>query len=283
MLEPEIVRRAVRAAIEEDLGPGDVTSRVVIDPAARAKGALVARERLIVAGLPIAREVFRQVDPAVAFREACRDGDECPPGQTVATVEGSARSILAGERTALNFLQRMSGIATATRRAVALAGGTGVQISDTRKTAPLLRPFDKYAVRAGGGTSHRAGLFDAVLIKDNHCRLAGGVGEAVRGARRRLRDEASNLPGIEVEAGTLAEVREALDAGADGILLDNMDRGALASAIALARGRAFLEVSGGVREEDIPFLAALGVDRISLGSLTHSVRAADLALDVAPS
>ena len=283
MLELEIVRRAVRAAIEEDLGPGDVTSRVVIDPAARAKGALVARERLIVAGLPIAREVFRQVDPAVAFREACRDGDERPAGETVATVEGSARSILAAERTALNFLQRMSGIATATRRAVALAGGTGVQISYTRKTAPMLRPFDKYAVRAGGGTSHRAGLFDAVLIKGNHCRLAGGVGEAVRGARRRLRDEASNLPGIEVEAGTLEEVREALDAGADGILLDNMDRGTLASAIALARGRAFLEVSGGVREEDIPFLAALGVDRISLGSLTHSVRAADLALDVAPS
>lgn len=283
MLEPEIVRRAVRAALEEDLGPGDVTSRVVIDPAARAKGAIVARERLVVAGLPIAREIFRQVDPAVAFREACRDGDECPAGETVATVEGPARSILAGERTALNFLQRMSGIATATRRAVALAGGTGVQISATRKTAPMLRPFDKYAVRTGGGTSHRAGLFDAVLIKDNHCRLAGGVGAAVRGARRRLREEASNLPGIAVEAGTLEEVREALDAGADGILLDNMDRDALASAIALARGRAFLEVSGGVREADIPFLAALGVDRISLGSLTHSVRAADLALDVAPS
>ena len=282
MLEAEIVRRAVRAALEEDLGPGDVTSRATIDPAARARGMLVAREPLVVAGLPVAREVFRQIDPCVAFREACRDGDQRAAGEGIATVEGPALPILAGERTALNFLQRMSGIATATRRAVELAGGTRTQISDTRKTAPGLRPFDKYAVRAGGGASHRAGLFDAVLIKDNHCRLAGGVGRAVRGARRRLREAASNTMGIEVEADTLDDVREALDAGADGILLDNMDRETVASAVDLAHGRVFLEVSGGVREEDIPFLARLGVDRISLGSLTHSVRAADLALDLVP-
>ena len=282
MLEAEIVRHAVRAALEEDLGPGDVTSRAVIDPGARAKGTFVARERLIVAGLPVAKEVFRQVDPALAFREACRDGDERAAGESVAVVEGPARPILAGERTALNFLQRMSGMATAARRAVALAGASRVQISDTRKTAPGLRPLDKYAVRAGGGTSHRAGLFDAVLIKDNHWRLAGGVGEAVRRARRRLQEEGSNLAGIEVEAGTIEEVSEALEAGADSILLDNMDRDRLRRAVALARGRAFLEVSGGVREEDIPFLASLGVDRISLGSLTHSVRAADLALEVTP-
>jgi len=282
MLEEEIVRRAVRAALEEDLGPGDVTSRVTVDPAARARGALVAREPLVVAGLPVVKEVFRQIDPSVAFREACREGDERAAGEGVATVEGLALPILAGERTALNFLQRMSGIATATRRAVELAGGTRTQISDTRKTAPGLRPFDKYAVRAGGGSSHRSGLFDAVLIKDNHCRLAGGVGRAVRGARRRLREEASSTLSIEVEAGTLDDVREALDAGADGILLDNMDRETVASAVDLARGRVFLEVSGGVREEDIPFLASLGVDRISLGSLTHSVRAADLALDLVP-
>ncbi|MBI1951649.1 MAG: carboxylating nicotinate-nucleotide diphosphorylase [Acidobacteria bacterium] len=282
MLEAEIVRRAVCAALEEDLGPGDVTSRVTLDPAARARGVLVAREPLVVAGLPVAREVFRQVDPSVAFQEACRDGDQRAAGEGVATVEGAVFPILAGERTALNFLQRMSGIATATRRAVELVGGTRTQISDTRKTAPGLRPFDKYAVRAGGGTSHRAGLFDAVLIKDNHCRLAGGVGRAVRGARRRLREEASSKMGIEVEADTLDDVREALAAGADGILLDNMDRETVGIAVELAHGRVFLEVSGGVREADIPFLAGLGVDRISLGSLTHSVRAVDLALDLVP-
>jgi nicotinate-nucleotide pyrophosphorylase (carboxylating) len=282
MLDPEIVRRTVRAAVEEDLGPGDVTSRLVIDPGVRARGTLVARERLIVAGLPVAREVFRQVDPALAFREDCRDGEERAPGESIAIVEGQARAILAGERVALNFLQRMSGIATATRRAVAHLGGARVQISDTRKTAPGLRPLDKYAVSTGGGTSHRSGLYDAILIKDNHSRLAGGVGAAVRRARQGLRHEAAGTTGIEVEASTLDEVQEALDAGADAILLDNMDRETLGRAAALARGRAFLEVSGGVREDDIPALAALGVDRISLGSLTHSVRAVDLALDLEP-
>lgn len=282
MLDPEIVRRAVRAAIEEDLGAGDVTSTLVVDPDVGARGAIVARERLTVAGLPVAREVFLQVDPGLAFREDCRDGDERGPGDPIAVVQGRARSVLAGERTALNFLQRMSGIATATRRAVSRLGGARVQISDTRKTAPGLRALDKYAVRAGGGTSHRSGLYDAVLIKDNHCRLAGGVGRAVRRARRTLADEASRTTRIEVEASTLAEVGEALDAGADAILLDNMDRTTLTRAAGLARGRAFLEVSGGVQEDDIPFLATLDIDRISLGSLTHSVRAADVALDLGP-
>lgn len=282
MLDAEIVRRAVRAALEEDLGPGDLTSRMVVDPDARARGTLAARERLIVAGLPVAREVFRQADPALTFREDCRDGDERGPGEPVAIVEGSARAILAGERTALNFLQRMSGIATATRRAVGRLAGARVQISDTRKTVPGLRPLDKYAVLAGGGTSHRSGLFDAILIKDNHCRLAGGVGPAVGRARQSLSNEAAGSTRIEVEVSTLDEVHEAIAAGAEAILLDNMDRPTLTRAVALARGRAFLEVSGGLREEDIPFLATLGIDRISLGSLTHSVRAADLALDLVP-
>jgi len=282
MLDAEIVRRTVRAALEEDLGPGDLTSRMVIDPDARARGTLAARERLIVAGLAVAREVFSQVDPALTFREDCQDGDERRPGDPVATVEGPARGILAGERTALNFLQRMSGIATATRSAVERLAGAPVQISDTRKTVPGLRPLDKYAVRAGGGTSHRSGLYDAVLIKDNHCRMAGGVGRAVRRARRSLADDRAGAAPIEVEASTLDEVNEALQAGAEAILLDNMDRPTLARAVSLARGRAFLEVSGGLREEDIPFLATLGVDRISLGSLTHSVRASDLALDLVP-
>ena len=282
MLDAEIVRRAVRAALEEDLGPGDLTSRLVIDPDSRARGTLAARERLIVAGLPVAREVFRQADPTLTFREDCRDGDERKAGDPVAIVEGSAVSILAGERTALNFLQRMSGIATATRRAVGHLAGANVEIADTRKTVPGLRPLDKYAVRAGGGTSHRSGLYDAVLIKDNHCRLAGGVERAVRRARRALADEPNAPARIEVEASTLDDVNEALQAGAEAILLDNMDRQTLTRAVALARGKAFLEVSGGLREDDIPFLATLGIDRISLGSLTHSVRASDLALDLVP-
>ncbi len=280
MIEPETLRRAVRAALEEDLGPGDLTSDAVLDAGVRARGRIVAREDLVVAGLPVAQEVFRQVDTALEFRQTCGEGDARRPGDAVAEVTGPARSILAGERTALNFLQRMSGIATATRRLARAVAGSGVEISDTRKTAPGLRAFDRYAVRVGGGTNHRAGLFDAVLIKDNHWRLAGGVAEAVHRARRAL---ASAVPGrrrIEIEVGTLDELRQALEEGAEAILLDNMDRETLDEAVGLARGRAFLEVSGGVREEDVPRLAALGVNRISLGALTHSVRAADLALEV---
>ncbi len=280
MIEMDIVRRVARAALEEDLGPGDVTSRLVIDARAMARGVLTARERLVVAGLPVAEEVFHQVDIALEFEALCGDGEERGPGGRIALVRGRARSILAAERTALNFLQRMSGIATSTRRAVSLAGSARVQISDTRKTAPGLRALDRYAVRIGGGTNHRSGLYDAILIKDNHWRLAGGVREAVdRVLRARPGDERGVGP-VEVEASTVEEMEEAIGAGAHAVLLDNMDRATLQRAVTASRGRAFLEVSGGVREEDIPFLASLGVDRISLGSLTHSVRAADLALEV---
>ncbi len=281
MIDPEVLRRAVRAALDEDIGSGDRTSRLVIEEAARARGEIVARERLTVAGIPVAQEVFRQVDVSVAFRPQCDDGSERAPGECCAAVEGSARSILAAERTALNFLQRMCGIATATGRAVALLRGARVQISGTRKTAPGLRVLDKYAVQVGGGGGQRQGLFDAVLIKDNHWRLQGGVEKAIGRARREMARERHFFP-IAVEAGALEEVEEALRAGADAILLDNMDRATLQSALAAARGRAFLEVSGGVQEEDIPYLASLGVDRISLGALTHSVRAADLALELLP-
>jgi nicotinate-nucleotide pyrophosphorylase (carboxylating) len=281
MIDPETLRRAVRAALDEDIGAGDLTSRLVIDADTRARGTIVAREPLIVAGITVSREVFRQVDGSVSFVAACEDGAERSAGGRCAVVEGPARSILGAERTALNFLQRMSGIATATRRAVHLLGGARVQISDTRKTAPGLRVLDKHAVRMGGGSSHRQGLFDAILIKDNHWRLSGGVGAAISRARHELRREGRRDP-LEVEVGTLEETEEALRAGAEAILLDNMDGATLEKAIAVARGRAFVEVSGGVREEDIPRLAAAGVDRISLGALTHSVRAADLALEVLP-
>ncbi|PYT16605.1 MAG: carboxylating nicotinate-nucleotide diphosphorylase [Acidobacteria bacterium] len=282
MLEADIVRRAVRAALEEDLGPGDITSRLVLDPQTTARGIVVAREPITIAGLPVAKEVFLQVDSALVFEPGCEDGDERAAGARLATVRGSARSILTAERTALNFLQRLAGIATATRRALALAGAARVQISETRKTVPGLRALDRYAVRVGGGTNHRAGLFDAILIKDNHWRLAGGVGVAVRRARLGRGRNDPIEGSVEVEATTVEEVEEAIQAGADAVLLDNMDRPTLQRAVSAGRGRAFLEVSGGVREEDIPFLASLGVDRISLGSLTHSVRAADLALEVEP-
>src|SRR5213594_2325249 len=209
MLNPEVLRHTVRAALEEDIGPGDLTSRLVLDEAAQARGRIVARERLTVAGIPLAQEVFRQVDATLVFRPKCADGTIRSAGECCATLQGAARSILAGERTALNFLQRMSGIATATRRAVELLGGARTQISETRKTAPGLRVLDKYAVRMGGGVGHREGLFDAVLIKDNHWRLAGGVGEAIRRARREMAREGRQEP-IEVEVGTIEEVEEAL-------------------------------------------------------------------------
>ena len=279
MIDPEAIRRAVRAALDEDIGPGDLTSRLTIDESARAKGDIVAREDLVVAGLPVAREVFGQVDGTLEFSARCEDGERRTTGDVCATIEGPARSILAGERTALNFMQRLCGIATAARRAVDSLGGARVQIAATRKTAPGLRALDKHAVEIGGGVAHRQGLFDAVLIKDNHWRLCGGIENAIATARARMAREGRALP-IEIEAGTLDEVREALRARADAILLDNMPRPLLEEAVAAARGRAFLEISGGVREEDIPALARLGVDRISLGSLTHSVRAADLALEL---
>jgi nicotinate-nucleotide pyrophosphorylase (carboxylating) len=247
----------------------------------QARGRIVAREDLVVAGLDAAAEVFREVDPSLVFQRACADGDARSRGQILATVAGPARAILAGERTALNFLQRASGIAAAARRAVR-AAGPRTQIADTRKTAPGLRALDKQAVRAGGGTNHRAGLFDAVLIKDNHWRLVGGVGEAVARARSGLEAMGTPRVPIEIEVGTLAEAEAALAAGAEALLLDNMDPETLARTVHAARGRAFLEVSGGVREEDIPGLAVLGVDRVSMGSLTHSVRAADIALELEP-
>ncbi len=280
MIDPGTLRQSVRSALLEDLGTGDVTSLAVIAEGTRARGRIVAREALVAAGLAVAREVFVQVDPALTFREEAADGARRAPGEPMATVEGPARSILAGERTALNFLQRMSGIATTVARLVRLVAGSGAQIADTRKTAPGLRAFDKYAVRMGGGTNHRAGLYDGMLIKDNHWRLAGGVGEAVRRARLALGDAGAARRALEVEVGSIQEVEEALEAGAGALLLDNMDPDTLERAVALARGRAFLEVSGGVREEDVPRLCALGVQRISLGVLTHSVRAADIALEL---
>jgi nicotinate-nucleotide pyrophosphorylase (carboxylating) len=280
MLERAALAQCVERALEEDLGSGDLTSQAVLDASTRAVGRMVAREPLVVAGLEVAQEVFRRVDAGVAFEDARPDGDAVRAGDTLLIVRGPARALLAGERTALNFVQRLSGIATATRDLVRRVEGTGCEIADTRKTAPGLRLLDKYAVAVGGGTNHRRGLDDAYLIKDNHWRLAGGIRAALQRARRAAGPRPPGRLGLEIEVGTVEEAREAIAAGADALLLDNMDDETLRRAVAEARGRVFLEVSGGIGPERLGAIAALGVQRISIGALTHSVRAVDVALEV---
>ena len=268
--------RVVCEALAEDLGSGDVTSQGVIEAQSRCRAQIVAKERGVMCGLPAAEAVFRALDPEVEFRALVQDGDlvQAPPA-AVAEVEGPARAVLAGERTALNLLCRLSGIATLTRRFVEAVEGTGAVILDTRKTTPGLRALEKYAVLCGGGRNHRFGLDDGILIKDNHIRLVGGIQAAVE----RMRRAGTDLP-IEVEAETLDDVVEALEAGADAILLDNMTLDELRRAVALARGRAKLEASGGVSLDTVRAIAETGVDFISVGALTHSAPALDLSLEV---
>jgi len=271
-------REAVARALAEDLGPGDVTTLATVPAGGPSRARIIAREAGIIAGLPAAQMVFETLDAEAAFRADHRDGDRVSAGETVAGIEALTAAILSGERTALNFLQRMSGIATATAAYVEAIHGTKAQILDTRKTAPGLRALDKYAVRVGGGRNHRFNLSDGILIKENHLALAGGVGPAVAAARRGAH------PGLKVavEAQSLAQVREAVEAGADGILLDNMDLDTLRQAVTVVAGRATTEASGGVTLETVLAIAQTGVDFISVGALTHSVRALDLSLEVEP-
>ena len=275
-LDPEMYRDVVRRALDEDVGSGDVTTEATVDPAQRARGILVAKASCVLAGLDVAAETFRQVDAAVTVARRRLDGERCAPGDEIAYVTGPARALLIGERTALNFLQRLSGIATLTRQFVEAAGAR-ITILDTRKTTPTLRQLEKYAVAAGGGTNHRAGLFDAVLIKDNHVRLAGGVDDAVRAARR-------HRPGIpvEVEAQSLAQVQDAIDAGADVILVDNLGAAEVRQAVTLVNGRAKVEISGGVTLDRLSELAATGADYVSVGALTHSAPAVDISFEIEP-
>jgi len=275
-LDPAAYRDVVHQALEEDVGRGDVTTASTVAATARARGVFVVKAACIVAGLEPAFEVFRTLDPSVEVRAAAHDGQACKAGDEIATVVGRARALLTGERTALNLLQRLSGIATSARRYVDAAAGR-ITILDTRKTTPLLRVLEKYAVRAGGATNHRAGLYDAILIKDNHVRLAGGVREAVT----RARSASPTLP-LEVEAQTLDEVDEAVAAGADTILLDNMTTAMIRDAVARVRHRARLEVSGGVTLERIPELALTGADFVSVGALTHSAQAVDISFEIEP-
>jgi nicotinate-nucleotide pyrophosphorylase (carboxylating) len=276
-LSPTVLRRVVAAALEEDLGgPGDITSDCVVTDGASAVGHIVARQDLVLAGLPVAREVYRALDPAVEFTGLHEDGERISRGSPVARVCGSARAVLRGERTALNVLMRMCGIATAARSAVEEIEGTQARILDTRKTGPGLRMLDKYAVAAGGALNHRLGLYDAVMIKDTHLQIVPSIGVAVRRALEAGHPAAL----ITVEVRDLDQFREAIDAGAGRALLDNMDLATTAEAVRLADGRIVLEASGGLRPGNLRPVAETGVDYLSLGWLTHSAPAADLAMEL---
>ena len=268
----------IRRALEEDIGAGDVTTRATIPGDLAARGVLLAKSALVVAGLDVARRTFElAAGPSpVTFAASAVDGEAVPAGTALAQVDGPAAALLAAERTALNFLQRLCGIATATRRHVDAAAGR-IAVLDTRKTTPTLREIEKQAVRAGGGTNHRFGLFDLVLIKDNHVRLAGGIGAAMARAR-------AAAPGmrIEVEAQTVEEAGDAADLGADIVLLDNMTTEDIRRAVALVGGRAKTEISGGVSLDRIAELATTGADFVSVGALTHSVIAADISFEIEP-
>lgn len=278
-IPPAEIERVVRLALEEDLGWGDVTTDSLVDPGLRASGRIVAREPGVLAGLDVAAEVFRQVDPAVEIRRHKADGERLVRGDAVMTIAGPAAALLRAERTALNFLQRLCGVATATSRYVERIHGLPAKVIDTRKTTPGLRSLEKYAVRMGGGHNHRHGLGDGVLVKDNHLVALALEGAGIAEAVRRAREQVPHTIKIEIEADTLDQVKEALDAGSDLILLDNMSPEELRTAVQMSGGRAVLEASGGITLETIRAVAETGVDLISVGALTHSVKALDLALD----
>jgi len=269
----QAIARLIDDALAEDVGPGDVTSSSVIPESLRFKGVMAAREEMVVAGMDFARVVFHKVIPEARFEAFVKDGDKVAPGTVLAEMEGPARGLLTAERTALNLLQHLSGIATLTRTYVDRIQGTGAVLLDTRKTIPGLRLAAKYATRMGGAQNHRMGLYDGVLIKDNHIAVCGSVAEAVR------RAQAGQSGKVEVECDTLDQVREAVAAKADIILLDNMPPPVLIEAVAIVGGRCKTEASGGVTLETIRAIAETGVDYISVGRLTQSARAIDIGMD----
>ena len=270
-LEDLVVR-----ALAEDIGDGDRTTEAVVAPDVRLKGLVVAREPLVVAGVSVFHSVYRYLGDSEAIQDATEDGMVLEAGQVIASIQTDARRLLTGERVALNIAQRLSGIATITRAFVDEVRGTGARILDTRKTTPTLRDLEKYAVKAGGGFNHRFGLFDAMLLKDNHIAAAGGLSRAFR----RAREVCSDGMRLQVEVDTIEQLREALDVGADMILLDNMTVKDVGFAVQLVEGRARLEVTGGVTLANVRGFAQTGVDDISVGALTHSARAVDIGLDV---
>jgi nicotinate-nucleotide pyrophosphorylase (carboxylating) len=273
-LAPSAYSDLVERALREDLGSGDITTSATIPVEVRGDGRLIAKAPLVVAGLSIALAVFRRVDDGIEARTLHEDGSELHPGDCIATIAGRASSLLTAERVALNFLQRLSGIATLTRQFVRTASGR-ITVLDTRKTTPTFRVLERYAVRVGGGTNHRFGLFDAFLIKDNHIRISGGVAQAVACARASRPDLH-----VEVEAQSLEQVDEALAAGVDVLLLDNLLLEEIREAVRRSRGRTKVEISGGVTLDRLPELAATGADYVSVGALTHSAPAADISFEI---
>jgi nicotinate-nucleotide pyrophosphorylase (carboxylating) len=281
---PEIVatrciQQLIGRALEEDIGPGDVTSEALVPDAQQARAYIAAKGRCVLAGNPVAASVLLRVDPSLEVEQLAHDGDTVEAGRRVLSVAGRARAILAGERTALNFLQRLSGIATLARRCVDQAAPAGVTVLDTRKTTPGMRLMEKYAVRCGGAANHRMGLYDRVMIKDNHLAVWRAQGNSVADAVRTSR---AMYPGllIEVEVDSVAQLRDALDGGPDWVLLDNMTPDRIRECVALGRGRCKIEVSGGVSPENLGAVAMTGVDAVSLGALTHSAPAADFSLEI---
>jgi nicotinate-nucleotide pyrophosphorylase (carboxylating) len=275
-LDPGVYRELVRRALAEDFGWGDVTTEAVVARDRKAHGVILAKSRCVIAGLDVASEAFRQLDPGVTITAHHADSDQVEPGTVVAEYHGQAAALLTAERTALNFMQRLSGIATLTRQFVDAAEGR-IVVLDTRKTTPLLRAIEKYAVRAGGGTNHRSGLDDGILIKDNHIRLADGVVAAVTRMKKANRE----MP-TEVEAQSLQQVEEALEAGADIVLLDNLSTADILDAVRRCKGRVKTEISGGVSLGRMRELAGTGADYVSIGALTHSAPAADLSFELEP-
>ena len=266
----------IKLALDEDIGPGDITTDNLVAPDTRGKGTIVAKQGLVIAGLQVAEKVFNLLDPQMGFKALYADGDRIANGSTVAEITGSSAALLKGERTALNFLQRLSGIATQTRAFVGEIAGTSVKLVDTRKTTPGWRVLEKYAVRAGGGHNHRMGLYDGVLIKDNHIAVSGGIAKAVKKVKQAI----SHLVKVEVEAASIDEVKAALAAGADIIMLDNMDLEQIRQAVHIIDNTSLVEVSGNVTRERLSSLAGTGVDLISIGALTHSAVAVDLSMRI---
>ncbi len=275
-MHDDFTEKLIRLALAEDIGTGDITSDSIVGPDRRGKGEIVAKENLVIAGLDIAHRVFLSFDPDIRWESSRTDGGEAEKGTVIAEMEGKLRALLKGERTALNFLQRLSGIATHVRSFVRILGDSPVLLTDTRKTAPGWRVLEKYAVRTGGAANHRMGLYDGVLIKDNHIAVSGSIRKAVESVRKKC----SHLLKIEVEVTNMAEAEEALAAGADVIMLDNMDIPRIREAVKFIAGRALVEVSGGVGKEDMPLLAGSGADIISCGALTHSARSVDMSMRI---
>jgi len=277
MMPPRSLGRSIiRRALKEDIGPGDITTQNLIPEGETGRGFIIAKEPLVVAGLEVAGEVFRFLDRGMQIACACKDGDRADAGDTLLTLAGDMRAMLMAERTALNLLQRLSGIASHVQALVGQIAESPVRLVDTRKTTPGLRALEKYAVRVGGAGNHRFGLFDGVLIKDNHIAACGGIATAVERARRAV----SHLVKIEVEVTSARQVQEALEAGADVIMLDNMTTDAVRNAVTQIAGRVPVEVSGGINADNLTALCRTGVDIISMGALTHSAPSVDISMQI---